>query len=60
MGPKERMSFLGGSGSKESTCNAGDVGLIPGKIPWRNEWPPIPVFLPAEFHGQRSFGGYSP
>ena len=29
MGPKERMSFLGGSSSKESTCNAGDMGLIP-------------------------------
>ena len=60
MGPKERMSFLGGSSSKESTCNAGDMGLIPGKIPWRKEWQPIPVFLPGEFHGQRSFGGYSP
>ena len=59
MGPKERMSFLGGSSSKESTCNAGDMGLIPGKIPWRKEWQPILVFLPGEFHGQRSFGGYS-
>ena len=25
-----------------------------GKIPWRKEWPPTPVFLPAELHGQRS------
>ena len=24
------------------------------KIPWRREWQPIPVFLPGEFHGQRS------
>ena len=24
------MGFLGGSDSKESTCNAGDVGSIPG------------------------------
>ena len=60
MGPKERMSFLGGSGSKESTCNAGDVGLIPGKIPWRKAWQPTAVFLPRESHGQRSLVGYSP
>ena len=25
-----------------------------GKIPWRREWQPTPVFLPEEFHGQRS------
>ena len=31
-----------------------------GKIPWRREWPPTPVFLPGEFHGQRSLVGYSP
>ena len=24
------MGFSGGSDSKESTCNAGDLGLIPG------------------------------
>ena len=23
-----------------------------GKIPWRREWPPNPVFLPGESHGQ--------
>ena len=22
-----------------------------GKIPWRREWPPTPVFLPGEYHG---------
>ena len=31
-----------------------------GKIPWRKEWQPAPVFLPGEFHGQRSLAGYSP
>ena len=31
-----------------------------GTIPWRREWLPIPVFLPGEFHGQRSLVGYSP
>ena len=31
-----------------------------GKISWRRKWPPTPVFLPGEFHGQRSLAGYSP
>ena len=31
-----------------------------GKIPWRREWQPTQVFLPREFHGQRSLAGYSP
>ena len=30
-----------------------------GKIPWRREWQPIPVFLPGEFHGQKSLVDYS-
>ena len=28
-----------------------------GKIPWRREWQPPPLFLPGEFHGQRSLAG---
>ena len=28
--------------------------------PWRREWQPTPVFLPGEYHGQRSLVGYSP
>ena len=53
--------FLGGLAGKEPACNAGDPGLIwIGKIPWRREWLPTPVFLPGEFHGQRSLEGYSP
>ena len=37
-------------------------GLKPrvGKIPWRREWLSAPVFLPGEFHGQRSLADYSP
>ena len=31
-----------------------------GKIPWRREWLPNPVFWSGEFHGQRSLAGYSP
>ena len=31
-----------------------------GKIPWRREWLPTPVFLLGEFHGQRNLEGYHP
>ena len=27
---------------------------------WRRKWQPTPVFLPGEFHGQRSLASYSP
>jgi len=30
-----------------------------GKIPWRKALLPTPVFLPEEFHRQRSLAGYS-
>ena len=30
------------------------------KIPWRMDWLSTPVFLPGEFHGQRSLVGHSP
>jgi len=30
------------------------------KIPWRRPWQPTPVFLPGQFHGQRSLRSYSP
>ena len=47
---------------KESTCQCRRLGFNPwvGKIPWRRKWQPTPVFLPGEFHGQRSLAGYSP
>ena len=28
-----------------------------GNIPWRREWQPAPVFLPAEFQGQKGLAG---
>ena len=31
-----------------------------GKIPWRRKWQSTLVFLPGNFHGQRSLVGYSP
>ena len=47
----------GGSDGKESACNAGHPGLIPGleKIRWRRKWKPTAVFL----LGWRSLAGYS-
>jgi len=47
------LGFPGGSDSKESACNAGDLD-------WRRKWLPTPVFLLGEFHGQGSLRGYSP
>ena len=49
------MGFPGGSDVKESACNAGDLGSIPGSERSPGEWNgPTPVFLPGEFHIQRS------
>ena len=44
------LGFPGGSDSKESTCNAGVPGSIPGlgRFPWRRAWQPTLVFLPVE------------
>ena len=48
--------------SKDSTCQCRRCGFDSwvGKISWRREWQPTPVFLPEESHGQRSLAGYSP
>ena len=47
---------------KKSARNIEDPGSTPwvGKISWRREWQPTPVFLPGESHGQRRLVGYSP
>ena len=56
------MCFPGGSVVENLPANAGDIEFDPwvGKIPWRKQWQPTPVFLPAKFHGWRSLLGYSP
>ena len=56
------MGFLGGSDSKESAYNAKDLGFNPwvGKIAWRREWLPTPVFLPGKPYGQRRLAVYNP
>ena len=58
------MSFSGGSDGKEAICQCNRLKghrFSPwvGKIPWRREWQPTPVFLIREFQGQRSLVGYS-
>ena len=48
---------------KNPSADAGDAGSLDpwvGKIPRRRKWPPIPVFLPGESHGQRSLAGHNP
>ena len=57
--------YQAGASGKEPTCQCKRFkrrGFDPWvrKIPWRRAWQPIPVFLPGEFHGQRSLVGYSP
>ena len=54
------LGFPCGSAGKESTCNMGDLGLIPGlgRFPWRRERLPTPVFWPREFHGLYSLWGH--
>ena len=52
----------GGANSKEFACKYKRHRLDPwvGNISWKRKWHPTPVFLPEEFHGQRSLVGYSP
>ena len=41
------MGLPGCLDGKESACSVRDLSSIPqvGKIPWRREWQPTPVFL---------------
>ena len=47
---------------KETACDAGDAGLIPGsgRSPGGGNGNPPPAFLPGEFHRQRSLAAHSP
>ena len=57
-----RRAFPSGLDDKKNLPAMQKTGFNPwaGKIVWRREWQPTPVFLPGEFHGQRSLAGYSP
>ena len=58
---KPPLDFPGGSDGKESMqCKRPGFDTWVKKIPWRRDQQPTPVFLPGEFHGQRSLEGYSP
>ena len=53
--------FPGGSSGKGSTCNVGDLGLIPGLGRSPEEWNsylPTPVVWPGEFHRLYSSWGH--
>ena len=50
--------FPGGSDGKDLPAIQ-ETQIWVGKIPWRREWLPTPVFLPREFPGQ-TLEGYSP
>ena len=47
------MGFPCGSAGKESACNSGDLGSIPGlgRSPGEGKGCPNPVFWYGEFHG---------
>ena len=51
--------FPGGSEAKASAGNAGDPGSIPGLGRSPGKGNGNPVFLPGDFHGQRSLVGYT-
>ena len=71
MGRREELhqdrSFPRGEVVKSLPANAGHTRVCllyldpcVRKVPWRREWLPTPIFLPEEFHGQRSLVGYNP
>ena len=56
------MGFPGGLDGKESTCNVGDLGSIPGsgRSPGGGHGNPLQYTCLENPHGQRSLAGYSP
>ena len=56
------MGFPGGSGSKESACNVGDLGSILGlgRSPGGGHGNPLQCSCLENPHGQRSLVGHSP
>ena len=57
-----RDGFPGGSDSKESACNAGYLGSIPGlgRFPGGGYGHPLQYSCLENSHGQRNLVGYSP
>ena len=55
-----RWGFPGGSDGKESACNEGDLGSIPGlgRFPGEGNGNPLQHSCLEKPHGQRSLAGY--
>ena len=58
---KTNAGFHGGSNGKESACNAGDLGLIPGlgRSPGGGHGNPLQHSCLENPHGQRGLVSYS-
>ena len=58
----DNLGFHGGSGGKESACNAGDLDLIPGlgRSPTERHGNPLQYSCLGNLHGQRSLAVYIP
>ena len=58
----ELWGFSGSSSGKESACNAGHAGLIPGlgRYPGEGHGSPLQYSCLENPHGQRSLAGYNP
>ena len=61
--PQNKTGFQGAATCEESACQfqkhkRHGFDLWVGTIPWSRKWQPTPIFLPGEFHGQRSPAGY--
>ena len=56
------VGFLGGSDGKESACDEGDLGSVPGlgRSPGGGHGNPLQYSCLENPHGQRSLAGYSP
>ena len=59
---KQIWGFPAGSDGKESACNAGDPGSIPGLggSPGEGNGNPLQCSCLENPHGQRNLAGYSP
>ena len=59
---KGMQGFPGGSDSKDSACNAGDLGSTPwlGRCPGGGHGNPLQYSCLENTHGWRSLMGYSP
>ena len=58
-GYSKQEGFSGSTNGKESACQyrrckRRSFGPWDAEDPLEREWPPTPVLLPGEFHGQRS------